>query len=149
MPFRTCLFYGDPGPEVLTPLMAQQMAGRAGRRGLDRQGHLVYANISWSRVQDLVIGKLPEITGSHPLYPTIALQTALMVGRGQKSSRLQQICATPLAEYLRGDVRQGYYNQSTRWMERMEISFTAAKANKRIAPQLVAEAVWQVRLYFI
>jgi ATP-dependent RNA helicase DDX60 len=37
MPFRTCIFAGEMGGE-LTPLMAQQMSGRAGRRGLDTQG---------------------------------------------------------------------------------------------------------------
>ena len=37
MPFRTCVFAGEMGGE-LTPLMAQQMSGRAGRRGLDTQG---------------------------------------------------------------------------------------------------------------
>ena len=37
MPFRTCIFTGEMSGE-LTPLMAQQMSGRAGRRGLDTQG---------------------------------------------------------------------------------------------------------------
>ena len=32
MPFRSCIFCGDMG-ENLTPLIAQQMQGRAGRRG--------------------------------------------------------------------------------------------------------------------
>jgi hypothetical protein len=36
MPFRTCVFAGEMGGE-LTPLMAQQMSGRAGRRGLDER----------------------------------------------------------------------------------------------------------------
>ena len=40
MPFRTCVFAGEMGGE-LTPLMAQQMSGRAGRRGLDTQGSFV------------------------------------------------------------------------------------------------------------
>ena len=40
MPFRTCVFAGEMGGE-LTPLMAQQMSGRAGRRGLDTQGMFV------------------------------------------------------------------------------------------------------------
>ena len=42
MPFRTCIFCGEMEGR-LTPLMAQQMSGRAGRRGLDTQGNLIYA----------------------------------------------------------------------------------------------------------
>merc|ERR1719253_2290870 len=42
MPFRTCVFCGDMG-DKLTPLIAQQMQRRAGRRGMDVQGNIVYA----------------------------------------------------------------------------------------------------------
>jgi ATP-dependent RNA helicase DDX60 len=44
MPFRTCVFAGEMGGE-LTPLMAQQMSGRAGRRGLDTQGQYVMLSV--------------------------------------------------------------------------------------------------------
>lgn len=54
MPFRTVAFCGDEG-SLLTPLLAQQMAGRAGRRGLDTQGNLVYLGMSWERIQRLMV----------------------------------------------------------------------------------------------
>jgi len=53
MPFRTVMFCGDEGG-LLTPLLAQQMAGRAGRRGLDVQGNLVYLGMSWPRIRRLM-----------------------------------------------------------------------------------------------
>ena len=68
MPFRTSAFIGDPGPELLGPLLAQQAQGRAGRRGMDRQGHLAYVGISWARIQELMRGILPEIVGKETAY---------------------------------------------------------------------------------
>lgn len=74
MPFRSAVFFGDPGKDWLTPLLHQQMAGRAGRRGLDRQGHLVYCGFSTERLKELLRGELPDVVGVNPLYPTIPLQ---------------------------------------------------------------------------
>ena len=60
MPFRTCVFTGEMNGE-LTPLMAQQMSGRAGRRGLDTQGNLVYVGSRASFIRSLMIGKVSNI----------------------------------------------------------------------------------------
>eukprot|EP00953_Heterococcus_sp_UTEX-ZZ885_P029697 15745-Heterococcus_DN1.PRE.4 len=76
MPFRTCCFC-ESMDGILTPLLAQQMSGRAGRRGLDTQGNLLFMNMSWPRIQYLMLGTIPAITGQDPLYPTVALQHAL------------------------------------------------------------------------
>lgn len=76
MPFRTSTFVGDD-PELLTPLMAAQMSGRAGRRGLDEQGNLVYLDMSWERIKVLMLGCIPAIRGREPRYPTMVLQHVL------------------------------------------------------------------------
>jgi ATP-dependent RNA helicase DDX60 len=52
MPFRTCLFCGDMG-DALTPLIAQQMQGRAGRRGMDVQGNIVYLGLGWEKIEEV------------------------------------------------------------------------------------------------
>jgi hypothetical protein len=84
MPFRTCIFCGemydrDTKESRLTPLMAQQMSGRAGRRGLDTQGNLVYVGSRAKFVRKLMIGEVSNITGSQhqPQYPALALQGLL------------------------------------------------------------------------
>jgi superfamily II RNA helicase len=80
MPFRTCVFAGEMNGE-LTPLMAQQMSGRAGRRGLDTQGNLVYVGSKASFIRTLMIGKVSEITGEghEPRYETLFLQGIVMI----------------------------------------------------------------------
>jgi hypothetical protein len=76
MPFRTCVFCGDMGDD-LTPLVAQQMQGRAGRRGMDVQGNVVYLGMDWPYIENLMLGQISHVTGSEPRYPIMALQRAL------------------------------------------------------------------------
>ena len=78
MPFRTCVFFGDMG-NLLNPLMAQQMSGRAGRRGMDTQGNLAYINMPWDTIRSLMLGRVPAIRGEDPLYPLAALQMPLNI----------------------------------------------------------------------
>lgn len=76
MPFRSCIFCGDMGDE-LTPLIAQQMQGRAGRRGLDVQGNVIYLGMDWPYIENLMLGQISQVTGKEPRYPIMALQQAL------------------------------------------------------------------------
>jgi len=76
MPFRSCIFCGDMG-EKLTPLIAQQMQGRAGRRGMDVQGNIVYLGQEWNYIENLMLGQISQVVGKEPRYPIMALQLAL------------------------------------------------------------------------
>lgn len=76
MPFRTCVFCGDMG-DALTPLIAQQMQGRAGRRGLDVQGNVIYLGMEWPYIENLMLGQISQVTGKQPRYPIMVLQQAL------------------------------------------------------------------------
>merc|ERR1711957_206767 len=76
MPFRSCVFCGDMG-DSLTPLIAQQMQGRAGRRGMDVQGNVIYLGMQWSYIENLMLGQITNVIGKEPRYPTMALQQAI------------------------------------------------------------------------
>jgi hypothetical protein len=76
MPFRSCVFCGDMG-DSLTALIAQQMQGRAGRRGMDVQGNVVYLGMEWPYIENLMLGQITNVTGKEPRYPTMALQGAV------------------------------------------------------------------------
>jgi len=76
MPFRSCIFCGDMG-DALTPLIAQQMQGRAGRRGLDVQGNIIYLGMEWPYIENLMLGQISHVTGKQPRYPFMNLQYAL------------------------------------------------------------------------
>ena len=45
------------------------MFGRAGRRGLDNEGHIVFVNVN---IEEIMKGQLSQIVGNHPETPAIA-----------------------------------------------------------------------------
>ena len=111
MPFRTCIFCGEmydreAGESRLTPLMAQQMSGRAGRRGLDQQGNLIYVGSRAKFIRSLMIGKVSHITGRNelgqviePRYPALLAQSILSaryVGLGRAAC----VGGESLSEYV-------------------------------------------------
>lgn len=98
MPFRTCCFCEDAPEDEFTPLMVQQMAGRAGRRGLDRQGNIVFAGLRWKRMQHLMRGLLPDVIGKPTLHPLIALQQ--YVSPKVDASLMRRIATFPLNEFM-------------------------------------------------
>jgi hypothetical protein len=71
MPFRTVCLLGHQNSNTFSPLIYQQMIGRAGRRGQDTQGNIIFANVDWKK---LMRGKVNDIQGSisyNAMMPTL------------------------------------------------------------------------------
>jgi superfamily II DNA or RNA helicase len=58
----------------LTPLMFRQMAGRAGRRGFDNVGHVVFVKLSRRKISELMLGELSELRAQNPVTMSFALR---------------------------------------------------------------------------
>ncbi|KAF9648472.1 P-loop containing nucleoside triphosphate hydrolase protein [Thelephora ganbajun] len=71
-PTKTSVFMGDS--PFLTALMYRQCAGRAGRRGYDLLGKVVFYGISFDRVQRIILSRLPSLAGQFPLTSTLVLR---------------------------------------------------------------------------
>lgn len=52
---------------VLSLIQYRQCAGRAGRRGYDLLGNVVFYGLPMSRIQRLILSKLPSLGGTFPL----------------------------------------------------------------------------------
>jgi hypothetical protein len=55
-------------------LQYRQCAGRAGRRGFDLLGKVMFYGVSLDRVYRLILSKLPSIGGNFPLTSTMCLR---------------------------------------------------------------------------
>ncbi|BGP17637.1 hypothetical protein JCM10213_001289 [Rhodosporidiobolus nylandii] len=71
-PARTAVFAGDS--LELNPLNFRQCAGRAGRRGFDLIGNVVFVGVRADRIQRLLLSKLPKLGGTFPLTTTLLLR---------------------------------------------------------------------------
>jgi len=64
MPFKSVVIYNDINvKDNLNSLIYHQMIGRAGRRGLDKEGNVILAGFSWERIKNLCISEYPKICG--------------------------------------------------------------------------------------
>merc|ERR1712159_977318 len=61
MPCRTVIFDGDH--VELSGLMYRQMSGRAGRRGFDLLGNVLFLDMSFLKVRRLIASDLSSLTG--------------------------------------------------------------------------------------
>ncbi|TDL25294.1 P-loop containing nucleoside triphosphate hydrolase protein [Rickenella mellea] len=71
-PAKTAVFVGDS--PFLTSLTYRQCAGRAGRRGYDLRGDVVFYGLPMDRIQRLVLSTLPRLSGNFPMTSTLCLR---------------------------------------------------------------------------
>ncbi len=70
MPFKTSIIYHDETcPDNLDAMTYHQMAGRAGRRCLDKEGNVIFIGYSWDRIKELSVSTIPNVIGlNKPIY---------------------------------------------------------------------------------
>jgi len=96
MPARTTVFCGD-SPN-LNPLRYRQMAGRAGRRGYDNIGNVVFVGIPPKKVYRLMTSSLVSLHGHFPMTPTVALRMVNHYGKVAAKANSQMTLANILKE---------------------------------------------------
>ncbi|RWA07691.1 hypothetical protein EKO27_g7420 [Xylaria grammica] len=104
MPCKTVAFVGDSA--YLTTLNYRQGAGRAGRRGFDLLGNVVFSNISKMRAYELMSSRLPDLKGHFPLTTTLVLRILGLVDAAGQSSFASGIVESLLTQnrlYLGGE----------------------------------------------
>ena len=75
VPAKTVVFAGDA--LHLNAMLYRQCAGRAGRRGFDLRGQVVFFGIRSSKVKRLLRSKLPTLTGNLLLSSSTSLRLVI------------------------------------------------------------------------
>lgn len=125
MPCKTVVFAGDS--HALTPLSFQQMSGRAGRRGYDDYGNIVFFGISQYRVFSLLCAQLTTLTGGQPINPTVTLrllncyyQTAIP-DRKEIADRLRGLLSPSLYSTNLSSFDAKIHRVHSRWLFRIYV----------------------------
>jgi len=82
MPAKTVVFAGDDSG--LNPLNYRQMHGRAGRRGYDNIGNVIFMGIRPRKVANLMTAQLTSLHGHFPITPTLVLRSCNVVHKYKK-----------------------------------------------------------------
>lgn len=77
MPCKTVVFSGDS--VFLSPQNYRQASGRAGRRGFDLLGNVVFNGISRDRVHEIMSSRLPALKGQFPISTTLVLRLFVLL----------------------------------------------------------------------
>lgn len=83
MPCKTVVFSGDS--IFLTALNYRQAAGRAGRRGFDSLGNVVFHGISLSKINKLISSRLPDLNGHFPITTSLVLRLFTLLNDSENS----------------------------------------------------------------
>ncbi|OAL00090.1 P-loop containing nucleoside triphosphate hydrolase protein [Phaeosphaeriaceae sp. SRC1lsM3a] len=83
MPCKTVVFSGDS--VFLTALNFRQAAGRAGRRGFDMLGNVVFHGVSMSKIHKLISSRLPDLNGHFPITTTLVLRLFTLLHSSENS----------------------------------------------------------------
>ena len=78
-----------------------QMSGRAGRRGFDPVGNVVFFGVPYRKVQRLITANIPKLVGNFPINVSLVLRLLLMTSKGDdKKDALTKVCEKDLENFL-------------------------------------------------
>lgn len=90
MPCKTVVFSGDS--LFLTSLNFRQASGRAGRRGFDLLGNVVFQNVPTAKIHRLVSSRLPDLNGHFPITASLVLRLFILLhGSNQAPTAVNSI----------------------------------------------------------
>ncbi|KAI1413491.1 P-loop containing nucleoside triphosphate hydrolase protein [Hypoxylon sp. FL1857] len=107
MPCKTVVFTGDS--VYLTALNYRQASGRAGRRGFDVLGNVVFHGIPPKRALEIMSARLPDLRGQFPTSVTLVLRLfGLLHGtnNSEYAARAVKSLLTQTRLYLGGPAAQ-------------------------------------------
>lgn len=84
MPCKSVVFFQDS--ELLTSLQYQQMSGRAGRRGFDPVGDVIFYKIPHKKIRNLILSDVPRLKGQISLGPSLLTRTLFLINEVNKKN---------------------------------------------------------------
>ncbi|KAG0641019.1 hypothetical protein HOY80DRAFT_902973 [Tuber brumale] len=96
MPTRSSVFVGES--VYLNSLNYRQAAGRAGRRGFDNLGNVVFHAFSLAKVERVMSSKLPSLIGHFPISTSLVLRLFILLHNSNESDHAKHTINTLLTQ---------------------------------------------------
>jgi len=104
MPFPTVAIYKDPyTKDNLDSMSYHQMAGRAGRRGLETEANIIFINYDMERIKELSVCPIPKIIGKKTINVCVPHASKLATMFGMKDSSHLQVWDKIFKNPLKGN----------------------------------------------
>ncbi|KAK2841620.1 hypothetical protein FQN49_006075 [Arthroderma sp. PD_2] len=103
MPCKTVVFSGDS--IFLTALNFRQAAGRAGRRGFDMLGNVVFQDVPYPKACRLLSSRLPDLNGHFPVTTSLVLRLFILLHESKQATNAKKMINSLLSSphiYLGG-----------------------------------------------
>ncbi|KAI9136750.1 hypothetical protein BKA69DRAFT_1128834 [Paraphysoderma sedebokerense] len=91
MPAVSSVFCGSS--VYLTALQYRQASGRAGRRGMDLRGNVIFLGLPVDKIRRLLTSKVPDIKVSFPLRTTLVLRLHVLLSSMEQSNTSKKMVA--------------------------------------------------------
>jgi len=96
MPCKTVIFAGDN--TQLTALNYRQAAGRAGRRGFDLIGNVIFHGVPLDSALRLISSRLPKLRGHFPMSTSLVLRLCILLSNSKDSEHAKTTINTLLRQ---------------------------------------------------
>lgn len=139
MPFRNVVIYRDPTTkDELNPLLFKQMEGRAGRRGQDRKGTVIFAGYSWDRIKELSVSEIPKIEGQESIENVYLPIGARLAELSDKSYNFESVLNSNLYKMQNSIEESSWDELKELWLEWTPEAFNDKE---------MLRMLWQTRNY--
>ena len=105
MPFRTTVITPD---ENINSMMYHQMAGRAGRRGLDKEGNVILVGYKPEKIIELTCSTIPNINGCDTMF--YGANYGSLLHEAADSSRWDNIKKNFLLDKITDEIATDFYD---------------------------------------
>ncbi len=105
MPFRTTIITLD---DNINSMMYHQMAGRAGRRGLDKEGNVILVGYKPDKIHELTSSSIPNIYGYDTLF--YGANYGALLHNEQKDNRWNNIKKNFLLDKITDDIATDFFD---------------------------------------
>ncbi|VDM39316.1 unnamed protein product [Toxocara canis] len=144
MPCKTVIFGVDT--PMLTPLQFRQMSGRAGRRGYDRSGTVIFMSIPTAKIRRLLTASLSTLRGNLPFTTSFVLRLFSYVHQKGDYEGKEFLQLLSLTSHTADEHKRRFFSAALTLLENSFTLFTRPEMKRALQKQIRLFTLFSVQL---